>query len=230
MSKTKQEKATASKTENDSPSIYAQMRLDILDGKLKAGEKLTMHRLQERYEVGNSPIREALNRLIPDGLVEQQDRKGFYVQKLSRADLSEITKMRCWLGDIGIRESIRLGDLEWEESVILAHHRLKREPRFQDDEKLKSNRHWEHLHESFHQALLSACESTWLMVYSKNLLDLSERYRRNDLEVDYEPRNAQSEHDAILAATLDRDASKASELLQKHFQMTTDTILESLQD
>lgn len=218
------------KLENQMPSIYEQMRLDILDGKLKAGEKLTMHTLQKRYSVGNSPIREALNRLIPDGLVEQRDRKGFNVQILSREDLIEITKMRCWMENIAIRESIRLGDLAWEESVILAHHRLRREPRFIDEEQVQSNRNWEDLHESFHLSLLSACGSKWLMVYCKNLLDLSERYRRNDLEVNYEPRNAKDEHDNILQAAIDRDADKASELLQAHYQMTTDIILQSLQD
>ncbi|MBX2849459.1 MAG: GntR family transcriptional regulator [Acidiferrobacterales bacterium] len=219
-----------SEVKNLNPSIYERMRLDILDGRLKAGEKLTMQALQERYSVGNSPIREALNRLIPDGLVEQLDRRGFFVQKLSRADLTEITKMRCWLADIGIRESIRLGGLEWEETVILAHHRLKREPRFEDERELKSNRKWEDLHEMFHLSLVSACESKWLLVYCKNLLDLSERYRRNDLEVNYESRNPQNEHDDILNAAVNREPDKASELLQTHFKLTTENILRSLQD
>lgn len=228
MEKLNPNNTSIDKASDKNLSIYEKMRLDILDGHLKAGEKLTMHSLQERYSVGNSPIREALNRLIPDGLVEQQDRRGFSVQKLSCEDLQEVTKMRCWMEDIGIRESIRLGGLEWEESIILAHHRLKREPRFEDESKLKSNRHWEDLHESFHLSLLSNCGSKWLMVYCKNLLDLSERYRRNDLEVNFEARNAAGEHEDILNAAINRDADKASELLQAHYRLTTDTILKSL--
>jgi DNA-binding GntR family transcriptional regulator len=205
------------------------MRSDILDGKLKAGEKLGMHALQLMYSVGNSQIREALSRLMPEGLVEREDQKGFRVKTLSKKDLLAITKTRCWLEDIAIRESIRLGDTEWDESIVLKHHRLSREQRYMDKEKTIPNPKWTMLHEEFHIALISACDSEWLMAYCRNLLALSERYRRNGLVVNYQ-REAGSEHLDLMNATIDRDADTASRILQEHYRKTTDFIIEVLPD
>jgi GntR family transcriptional regulator, carbon starvation induced regulator len=212
-----------------SSSIYDKMRQDILDGQLKAGEKLGMHALQKRYAVGNSPIREALSRLLPEGLVEREDQKGFKVQILSKADLAEITQMRCWLEDIAIREAIRLGDTQWEESIVIAHHRLSREPHGDPADK-SSNPKWVQYHEDFHLALLSACQSKWLMLYCRNLLALMERYRRNDLVVNYNQRDAREEHTDIMNAAIERDADTASKLLQDHYRLTCDSIMASLPD
>ena len=78
-------------------SVYDRLRGDILSGSLPPGEKLRTEALRARYEVGNSPIREALNRLSADGLVTREDQKGFRVAAASRADLEELVKTRCWL-------------------------------------------------------------------------------------------------------------------------------------
>jgi len=62
-------------------SVYDRLRGDILSGSLPPGEKLRTEALRSRYEVGNSPIREALNRLSADGLVTREDQKGFRVAR-----------------------------------------------------------------------------------------------------------------------------------------------------
>lgn len=217
----------APREETLSSSIYNRMRSDILDGKLKASEKLGMHALQLMYSVGNSQIREALSRLMPEGLVEREDQKGFRVKGLSKKDLASITKTRCWLEDIAIRESIRLGDTNWDESIVLKHHRLSREQRYMDEEKTIPNPKWNMLHEDFHIALISACDSEWLMTYCRNLLALTERYRRNGLVINYQ-RAAKSEHIDLMNAVIDRDADKASKLLQDHYRKTTDCIMKVL--
>lgn len=211
-----------------SSAIFFKMREDILDGDLKAGDKLKIASLKDRYNSGHSPIREALSRLLPEGLVEREDQKGYRVHALDPADLIEITKMRCWLEEIAIRESIRLGDANWEESVVLAHHRLMKEERYLDDEKQEPNRTWEELHESFHTALVTACDSKWLTIYGQNLQRLTERYRRNDLKINYYKRNAKEEHTRIFEAAINRDANLAAKLLVNHHQTTSDMILETL--
>ena len=54
-------------------SVYDRLRDDVLAGHLRPGEKLRTDLLRDRYQIGNSPIREALNRLSADGLVERED-------------------------------------------------------------------------------------------------------------------------------------------------------------
>jgi DNA-binding GntR family transcriptional regulator len=96
----------AKKTDTLSSSIYEEMRQDILVGRLKAGEKLTMAAAQLRYSAGISPIREALSRLVPEDIVEKEEQKGFWIQSLTEADLEVATQMRCWLEDIANQEHL----------------------------------------------------------------------------------------------------------------------------
>ena len=56
---------------------YERIREDVIRGKLAPGCKLKIDQLREEYEVGGTPVREALSYLAADGLVvrEEQDRK-----------------------------------------------------------------------------------------------------------------------------------------------------------
>jgi DNA-binding GntR family transcriptional regulator len=224
--------ASNSKQDTLTTSIYDRMRLDILEGNLKPGGKLGMHALQEKYEAGNSPIREALNRLVPEGLVVREEKKGFKVQHLSKLELTEVIKTRCWLEDIAIRESIRHGNTEWEEAIVLALHRLSREPRFLESDCKKSSPTWEHLHVEFHMSLLAACQSKWLLFYCKHLFDLAERYRRICATVnhDYKKRDTYCEHTAIMNAAIDRKEDLAAKLIKEHYQKTGDIVVSLLPD
>ena len=76
--------------------VYDRLREDLLSGRLAPSRKLQMRFLTETYQTGQTPLREALNRLTADGLVEVREQRGFYVKDISRAELAELTKTRCW--------------------------------------------------------------------------------------------------------------------------------------
>ena len=134
-------------------SVYDQIRLDILTGDLRPGEKLRSKYLRGRYQAGISPVREALNRLATERLVCRQDQRGFHVAGVSKADLIELTKTRCWLEEIALRQSIERGDEAWEEQVVLTYHRLSRTPRSMDQTGYAFNAKWEGHHSDLHNAL-----------------------------------------------------------------------------
>jgi len=205
-------------------NVYERLRNDVLAGHLKPGEKLRTEFLRDRYRIGNSPIREALNRLSADGLVEREDQKGFRVAPVTRADLLELVKTRCWLEEIAIRESISSGDSAWEEGVVLAYHRLSRFPRPPDESAYTLDAEWERLHADFHMALVSGCGSQRLIAYCDELFDKSERYRR--LAASGVPaRNERDEHRALMEAGIEGDVAKVSRLLRDHYGRTVDIIL-----
>ena len=62
-----------------SMQAYRRLRHDILFNNLKPDEKLKIENLRYRYALGGTPIREALNLLTSDGLVERFDQRGFRV-------------------------------------------------------------------------------------------------------------------------------------------------------
>lgn len=211
-------------------SVYDRLRDDILSGALPPDEKLRTEALRSRYGVGNSPIREALNRLSADGLVTREDQKGFRVAAASRADLVELVKTRCWLEAIALRESIENGGDDWEESVVLQFHRLSRVRRSSSEETYVVNPEWEARHRAFHLALLSSCGSRWLLQYCAQLNDQADRYRQLAIVVSYPKRNELTEHDAIMKAAIDRDADEAVRLLMAHYDRTAGLIKDTLAD
>lgn len=195
---------------------------DIIGGRLKPGLRLRVKALMESYGVGNSPAREALNQLVGQGLVVRQDHTGFRVAPTSTKELLEIVTTRCWLEEIALRKSIRHGDENWEERIILAHYRLSRAPGPAGVLLLADRLEWEKRHREFHLTLISGCGSGILVDYCLELQQRSFRYRnlssvrtyRNNLDV--------AEHREIHDAVLDRDADRAVELLAGHYRATVE--------
>ena len=209
-------------------SVYDMMRQDILKGDLPPGEKLRVEYLRDRYGVGASPIREALNRLSVDGVVMRVDQKGFRVATISVAELDELIKTRCWLEETAIRESIAAGDDAWEERLVLAFHRLSKAPRSAEQITYAINPDWEVLHRAFHLALIGACGSRWLISYCEQLNDLADRYRQLAVRVTYPRRNELDEHKAIMDAAVNRDSDRAVEVLMDHYRRTAEIIRDSV--
>jgi DNA-binding GntR family transcriptional regulator len=124
-------------------TLCDRLRKDLLEGRLKPGRKLQIKFLTDEYEVGQTPIREALNRLASEGLVELRDQRGFVVTGISVDELRELTKTRCWLEETALRESMEAASPEWEEGLVLAWHRLSKTPRSTAPDRFESNPEWE---------------------------------------------------------------------------------------
>lgn len=204
---------------------------DILGGLFDPGEKLQLEAISARYGIGTAPVREALNRLSAEGWVERRSQRGFFVSDLSISDLEELVKTRIWLETLALREAIANGDQAWEDSVILAYHRLARTERLREGTNSVSvNADWETRHHEFHLALLSACGSSWMIQFCRTMMDQAVRYRNLSVNFTIQRRgDALAEHEAIMTAALDRNAELAAEILGKHYAKTLDGLRERLE-
>lgn len=73
---------------------YEEIKKSVCLGKFKPGHKLVVDELVKAYDISNTPIKEALNRLVADGLVEAVPRKGMHVKKFERKDIEEAHELR----------------------------------------------------------------------------------------------------------------------------------------
>ena len=208
-------------------TVYDRLQADILTGKLQPGLKLRLKDLIEKYDTGNSPLREALNRLSANGMVVREENRGFRVSPARTKELLEITRTRCWLEEIGLRESIANGDSDWEERIVLAFHWLTRAARSDEEGTKSTSTEWEDHHREFHLALISACDSSILMDFCAELSQRSFRYRNLAEVVEYRDRHELEEHRKLQQAALDRDSDLAVELLHKHYKVTSEILVES---
>jgi DNA-binding GntR family transcriptional regulator len=214
-------------TETMASSVYEQLRADILKGRLTPGSKLRLQHLGREYGVGNSPLREALNRLTSNGLVTREENKGFRVSPASTDELLELIRTRCWLEETALRESIATGDAEWEERVVISFHRLSKLENNIDGSDIQRTAEWEQAHSDYHLALLSACGSNILIDFCRQLHERTLRYRSLVEVVEYRNIHECGEHRKIQDAVLDRDVEKAVEMLHAHYVVTLDIIQSS---
>lgn len=208
-------------------SVYDKIRQDIIRGALAPGLKLGSASLRERYQVGISPVREALNRLTAEKLVCFEDQKGFHVAGVGSEDLADLIQTRCKIEEIALRESIGNGDDAWEDAIVLAFHRLSRVPRSAATEGFEFNPEWEELHHAFHMAILSACRSPRILAYCELLADQANRYRQLAATISYPHRSEKNEHQEIMDAVIARDVEKAVTLHHAHLTKTNNIIVES---
>jgi len=217
---------TINGTATRATSLYDQLRTDLLDGELPPGSRLAIEALCTQYDTGQTPLREALNRLVADGLVQRREQRGFAVTAISADDLAEITKTRCWLEEIALRESIAAHSTAWEEALVLAHHRLARTPRSLAEDRFQDNPAWEPLHRAFHRALIGGCDSRWLLGFCEQLADQHHRYRRLSAPRAFAKRGVKGEHEQLVEAALAGRADDAVTLLRAHFERTAKVILD----
>ncbi|MBV9783748.1 MAG: GntR family transcriptional regulator [Acidisphaera sp.] len=209
-------------------TVYDRIRSDLLSAKLQPGFKLSMRFLMETYDTGQTPIREALNRLAAERLVEFRDQRGFTVAGISSAELAELTKARSLVEALVLREAMAAATPEWEEQLVLAHHRLARARRSLNAGRFEDNPEWERLHRAFHRTLIAQCGSSTLTNFCRHLADLLYRYRRISIGKAYPWRDVGAEHAAILEAVLGGDREKAVALLTRHYSLTAEIISSDL--
>jgi GntR family transcriptional regulator, carbon starvation induced regulator len=202
-------------------AVQQRLREDIVSGTLAPWEKLRLAELKTRYEMGTSPLREALSRLVGEGLVTFEGNKGFRVRGLSREDLADIAYMRTAVETFAIRTAIERGGMTWESGIVGALHTLVILTRDTATDRASLDA-WNVAHDRFHEALLSACGSPRIFETQRRLAEHHNRYRRLFMGENLPRQLLIDEHNAIADAALARDADRAAALLGRHMVVTSD--------
>jgi len=202
------------------------LRWDILGGAFEPDSKLRFALLQERYGVGIGTIREGLSHLASEGLVKLEAGRGFRVAPVSKADLLDISEMRVDFERKALTDAIANGDDAWEARILTTFHFLEKMEARPLADRLKDASHWNRIHRDFHNALVSACRSHWLLHFHAILFDQADRYRL--LSLRYRPKGStrKGEHQAIMDAVLGREVDRACRLAEQHIRRTVRDVLE----
>jgi GntR family carbon starvation induced transcriptional regulator len=201
---------------------YQRLRADILKGVLIPGQKLKFEVLQEELGYSASPLREALTRLTADGFVTSEQRRGFSVAMLSMEELEDITRLRCLLEPLALKDSIEHGDDAWEANLLAAYHRLSKIEQNTGEDPGVPDNDWAHWHRNFHDSLVAACPSKKLLHFRSLLFEQSERYRFLSSAQRTRKRNKTREHKNIMHAALARDVTTAAKLITDHISLTVE--------
>ncbi|HCU07531.1 MAG TPA: GntR family transcriptional regulator [Clostridiales bacterium] len=193
-------------------NLFNQLRDDILQGKIGAGEKLTEQRICKEYNVSRTPVREAFQKLELDGLIQIIPNRGAFVIGLSRQDIEDMYELRKAYEAIAVRWAIeRMTEQEFEELEeaydIMEFYTQKGEA----EKMLQINMH-------FHDLIYSATKNRMLQhvltsyqIYTKNT-KVSSEYIRAYLEEVLE------EHRQIFLAFKAKDKEAATRASVRHME------------
>ncbi|GAA3160386.1 GntR family transcriptional regulator [Nonomuraea salmonea] len=170
----------ASESIEGSPSerMYAALRAAVLHGEFAPRQPLKPQELATRHGVSLAVAREALLRLVGEGLAERLPNRGFAVPETGAARWRQIAEARALTEPAMLRLAIERGDLEWEARVRAAHHRLAGTPPYEDDRDAPYGEAWAEAHRRFHRALLEGCGNDVLLDGFDRLWTAGELARR----------------------------------------------------
>ena len=193
---------------------------DILIGHLAPGARLGIVDLVERYDIGATPLREGLSRLVSRGLIVGIGQRGFRVADISREDLADITTMRTAVEIEAIRLAIANGNDAWEADILSALHQLRRYIERTGNEFSEGTDDFDRLHKGFHTALLGACGSRRMLAAHSDLYDQAYRYRRAMMRQFDSGKKFVRVHQLLADCVLSRDVPAAQAMLSEHLHST----------
>ncbi len=193
---------------------------DIVAGRLAPGMRLGILELANRYEIGATPLREGLSRLLSSGLIIAIGQRGFRVAEISREDLADITSMRLAIEREALRLSMAGGDDTWEAGILSALHQMRRYIQRTGNDFREGAPEFDALHKGFHTALLAACGSKRLLAAHSELYDQAYRYRRVMMRGFGSAKRFIAAHQALADRVISRDFAVAEVMLTDHLRST----------
>ena len=216
------EAAIGSLVDTKSTAVYRLLKRDILNGRLKPGEKLVASRIAEAYGVSIIPVREALNRLRAEGLVTIVPHTGAYVTEIDLEDLKDLYPIRGVLEGLAARLACsRLGERDFGllDRLIRKMDRVIEEGRFPEMGALNYE---------FHMAIYRASGNKHLVKLIEDLWQKTGRVRGIFALVPERAKESNREHREILQALEAGDARRAEELVIQQDERTLEALMRYL--
>jgi DNA-binding GntR family transcriptional regulator len=206
--------------------IYQVLRSNILQQEFEAGQRLQVDELAEQLDVSRTPVREALNLLAAEELVEIVPRSGTYVAHPSVEDIEEIFDLRMALEGLAAE---RLAESSPDQEKLRELRDLLDWTEQGDDD--ETIQHAE-ANRSFHERLVEMSGNSKLiqiyrMLNAHTMMILihysaPEWHERWDLE--------REEHEAILKALEQGNPKEAKEAMERHIQRSRESLIKDVKE
>lgn len=182
----------------------------IATGKLLPGTHLDEVDLATRFGVSRTPIREALNLLLGEGLIESRPRRGAVVAKLTSERLVEMFEVMAELEGMCVRLAVRRMS-ETELTALAAAHEACRGAAEANDADA-----YFYANEHFHYALYHGSHNVFLAEQASALQRKLRPYRRLQLRVRGRVKRSFAEHQTVVDALRKGHVEAAVESIRSH--------------
>lgn len=193
--------------------IYTILKDDIVHQEIKCGEKLTLKSLQERFDISSTPIRDAMNRLSQDGLIDHVTNVGAKVIELSEERIREVydfcnildtaaLKLACSSNDVTALSSALMESIHAQETALMS------------DDIMTFRTHSDDFHDIFFRYAHNSILYDAALKVRNQLSLLANKYQDYQISKNV----VCAEHRRIAEAIQEAHYDEAARLLKEHFE------------
>lgn len=210
--------------------VYRHLWQRILDRRLRPGEKLSDLRLSEELGVSRTPVREALQRLVQEGVVTALPNRGFRVSIFSARDVAEIYDLRAALETMALRIAAPRFDHAALEASLNDLNAIERRyaAAGTDVEELDAASSFLDLDRGFHRSIVELADNSRLTAIVEGLWGQIAVFQRAGTFSHHWTELAITRHREIIAALLADDLDAALETLRGHILEVRDLVITDL--
>ena len=200
--------------------VVGRLRAMILQGELRAGERIPERVLCDRFGISRTPLREALKVLATEGLIDLLPNRGAAVSRISAEGLREAFQVMGALEALGGELACaRITDREVA-AIRKLHDRMVRHHRAG-----RLNDYFA-LNQKIHESILAAADNRVLAELYGRLRGQVQRARFAANLSESRWRQAVAEHEEMMAALDARNSEKLGQIMKRHLSNKFDTLLD----
>jgi len=204
--------------------VYEELKKDITLNVLKPGQKIVVRDLCKRYGISETPIKQALNRLLMEGLIESFPRRNMTVKRIRLEEVDELLEIRYMIEVFyvdKVLETLKDNPVAKEKFIanLTEHERV-----VENVESL--NDFYKHfsLDRQFHQLYVECSGSEKALDIYKKMETHIYMYYIYGKQTTTRIKEAVKEHKAIYDALMTFDKKQVLEMIKRHFNFAKQDI------
>lgn len=199
---------TVGRSRNSVEACVDELRRRIRVGLLHPGEQIRQEALAVELQVSRTPLRQALNALVAEGLATHTPNSGYFVVNLSRSELREIYRIR------EVLERQLYDTLDFDKLDFPYLREIQDQLEFAMEQ--GSLHEVTRINREFHFAIFEASPLTVVQRFVAQAWSMSEGYRSIYVVDSAARRRVVKEHRNLLAALAAGDRPKLVEIADGH--------------
>ena len=209
---------------------YKAIKKDITERILIPGQKVVIRELHERYGISETPIKQALNRLITEGLVESIPRKGIKVRSIQWEEVEEMMDVRLMIESYYTRQIVRTFKSNADIRQKLARNIEEHMKIIENAVNLSNHFQNYYLDQEFHQLFMECSGSKKIMRIYDSLGTHDYAYYIYGKQGKEETLAGVKEHEAIYNSLLAGDELELRRLIEIHIVNAKNKIIRILKN
>lgn len=198
-------------TQSLKQKVYTLLKGKILSNELSEGEYLEETKLAELFGVSRTPLREAINALENENLVQIIPKKGTFVTTLTTQNIKELFQARHIVEPVAFELAFPYLDAE----VLLQYKK--------DSILYIENKDYKKLHQldyEFHNYINSMSRNKYIIKFLNSISDDFQRVRTQDFFTERRTLGGAEEHILLIDQIIDGNLDNALTLLKEHISNT----------